>query len=301
MKKIILILLASLLGYVLLYLSLSFVISNLSKWEVKGFLIRTKTKENIPMDIWKMQISESVQYTPANNYNHLSEEDNPYYHYAYEHDGAGRIIKKKCYAIGKNNTIVTADEYLKNYTAYEYENDRPVREVCYSSMGTDGKWFTPDDIEIYRSVYGYGSDGKRIRSVKYGREGSILQYTTFENNSRGLVSKDIVYKGKGPDDRWFTIDDEIEKYHRFEYNNGKLARIAEYNQQHNGRGPDNLWFSADDKIFATKEFSYCEDGHMAKIKKCIGPGPDNAWFTEDDVVQYYTVYDYNNHVNHKVK
>jgi hypothetical protein len=303
LKKEIFALPVLLLVGILLYIGLYFAVSYLSKWEAKGFLTRTVTKERVPLDILKMRMSEGIKYIPDKTHNQLTEEDSVYNHYVYEQDSTGKTIRNKCYNIGPNNTIITTDEYLKYYLAYQYDKEgKLASEICYEGKGADNKWFTQDDLESYNSVYEYGSKGDKLKVVRYKKPGAIIQYTTFETNPKGLVIKDVIYKGRGADNAWFSADDEIEKYHRFEYDNkGYLVRIAECHAEHNGQGQDGVWFSPDDEISATKVFSYCEEGYLTKIKKCIGPGPDNAWFTDDDIVQYYTVYDYNNHVNHNVK
>ncbi|MEI6631966.1 MAG: hypothetical protein WCL25_05080 [bacterium] len=302
MKKIILILLASLLGYALLYFSLSFVVSNLSKWEVKGFLTRTLTKEKVPLSIFEMPMSEGIKYVPEKTHRHLIEGDDVYSHFVYERNSQGKPIRNKCYNIGPSNSIITTDEYLKYYLAYEYNKEGKLSaEVCYEGKGADNKWFTQDDLESYNSVYEYDGNGNKLRAVRHKKDGSIVQYTTFEASPKGLIIKDLIYKGKGADNKWFSADDEIEKYHRFEYDNKEyLVRIAEYHAERNGQGKVGVWFSPDDMISATKSFSYCDDGYMTKIKKCIGAGIDNLWFTDDDVVQYYTVYNYTKHT-HKAK
>ena len=275
-----------------MYFYLSSVVSWLSKRETKGFVSRTVTKEKIPLAIVKMRMSEGVKYVPDKNHNQLTEEDTVYNHYVYEQDSQGKTIKNKCYNIGPDNTVITTDEYLKYYLAYEYNNERKlIKEICYNDKGADNKWFTADDKEAYHSLYEYDSNGNKLKNVRYAKDGTVLQYTTFETDPQGLITIDVIYKGKGADSQWFTADDEIEKYHRFWYDDkGSLTRIAEYHSEHNGRGLDGVWFSPDDVISATKVLIYGEDGFLTQIKKCTGPGEDNVWFNDDDTVQYYTVY-----------
>ena len=302
MKKLIFALLILLLISSVLYLSFSFVVSRLAKWEIKGHLSRTTTKEKIPLSIVKMHMSEGIKYIPDKTHNQLTEEDSVYNYYVYEQDSQGKTIKNKCYNIGPDNTRITTEQYLKDYLAYEYNNERKlIKEICYNDKGPDNKWFTADDLESYHSVYEY-DNGNKLKVVRYAKDGTVLQYTTFETNPQGLITIDVIYKGKGADSQWFTADDGIEKYHRFYYDDkGFLIRIAEYHSERNGQGPDGVWLTADDVISATKVISYSNEGYLTKIKKCIGPGPDNVWFSDDDPVQYYTVYESVNHRDRKLK
>ncbi len=303
MLRLVLLLSVVLLLGILLFLNLSNLVSWLSEWEIKGFLTRTATREKIPLNIMKMRMSEGVKYLPNATQHQLAEDSDVYNHFIYEQDKSGRTVRNKCYNIGPDNTIVTTDEYLKYYLAYEYDKaGRVTREIRYDAKGADNKWFTPDDVEGYSSVYEHDSKGNKLRFTRYALDGGILQYVKYETNPQGLITREVIYKAKGPDNVWFSEDDEIEKYHYFWYDySGSLLRIAEYHAQLNGRGPDGVWFSPDDVISSTKVFSYCEDGYLAKISKYIDPGADKIWFTDDDIAQYYTVYDYTDHLNHKAK
>ena len=287
MKKLIFALLILLLISSVLYLSFSFVVS----------------RKKIPLSIVKMHMSEGIKYIPDKTPNQLTEEDSVYNYYAYEKDSQGKTIKNKCYNIGPNNTIITTDEYLKYYLAYEYNNKgKLIKEICYDNKGPDNKWFTADDLESYHSVYEYAPNGNKLKVVRFAKDGTVLQYTTFETNPKGLITIDVIYKGKGADSQWFTADDGIEKYHRFYYDHkGFLIRITEYHSERNGQGRDGVWQTGDDVISATKVISYSNEGYLTKIKKCIGPGPDNIWFSDDDTVQYYTVYKSVNQGDRKLK
>jgi hypothetical protein len=240
-----------------------------------------------------LHLSSGVKYVPQKDDICFSQDDDKIYnYYTFEQDSLGRPIKKTCYNLGPNNTQITTDEYIKYYTIYKYDKKgKLINEFSYNGKGLDDKWFTADDVQIYHTHYEYDSHRNKIKVVRCTKDDNVFDYTTFKNNPRGLIIMDVVYKGKGPDNKWLTADDEIEKYHRFEYDkNDNLSRAMEYSAQYNGKGPDGLWFTADDIIFATKGFLVNQNGSMAGIKKYIAPGPDNKWFTADDVLQYYTTY-----------
>jgi len=293
MKKLIIALFVLLLMGSALYLGFSFILSPPAKGE---------SKEKIPLSVVKIRMSSGVKYVPDKSHNQLTGEDGVYNHYVYEQDSQGRTIKNKCYNPGPDNTTVTTDDYLKYYLTYEYNNEgKLIKEISYSDKGPDNKWFTADDLENYYSVYEYDQNGNTLKVVRHAKDGSIQQYTMFETDPRGLITRDVIYKGKGADNQWFTADDAIEKYHRFWYDDkGSLAKIAEYHSEHNGQGPDGVWFTGDDVISASKVLFYGQDGSLARINKCIGPGPDNSWFSDDDTVQYYTLYKSDNQGEQKL-
>jgi len=237
-------------------------------------------------------LSEGIKYVPGKNHTGRCEDDDLYTYYIYEQDALGRTARKIGYNVGPNNTKVVSDEYLKYYVNFEYDfKGKLIKDFSYNAKGPDDKWFTADDVENYHSVYGYCHHGKKNKVVRHTLDGNVFDYTTFKINRRGWIIKDVVYKGKGADNTWFTADDVIEKYHRFEYNaKGYLLRAMEYHTKFNGRGADNKWFTADDVISSTKGFIYNDAGMLTQIKKFTLPGPDKKWFTDDDIPQYYTMY-----------
>jgi len=259
----------------------------------KTVAVKQQADKKTPLSVIKMNMAAGVKYVPAETPSQLTEDDSVYNHYVYEHDSQGRPIKNKCYNTGPDNTIIITDEYLKNYLSYEYnERNKLSKEICYNDKGPDNQWFTDDDAQSYASVYEYDENGNALRAVRYAKDGAVMQYTTFQANPEGLITTDVIYKSKGPDGLWFTSDDEIEKYHRFFYDDkGVLTGIAEYHSKHDGPGPDGVWLTDDDVISATKVLFYNAEGSLVKINKCIGPGNDGIWFTDDDKVQYYTLYE----------
>ena len=277
-----------------------------SAFFLTGFLFSTQVfaasdpaaKDKTSLANIKMRMSGGVKRVPVKDSIVLSEDDDVYTYYTYEHDSAGRTSEKRCYNVGPDKIRATSDDTLKYHLVYEYDKEgKPVKDFCYNGMGADNLWFTPDDLETYHSAYEYDSLGNKLRVVRYTKDGAVFDYTAFETDPKGLIVKDAVYKGKGLDNQWLTKDDDIEKYHRFEYDDaGNLVRAMECHVKQNGKGEDGVWFTADDVVSSTKVFSYSAKGFLVDIKKYIGSGPDKKWFTADDVPQYYTVYTYTENV-----
>jgi hypothetical protein len=254
----------------------------------------TLAKDTTPLAKIKRAMAGVIKYIPSGDNIILSESDDIYTYYSYEHDKTGRTTEKRCYNVGADEIQYTSDDTLKYYLVYEYDKKgKLIGDVCYNGIGADNKWFTSDDLETYHSAYQYDSSGNKLRVIKYSKDGVVFDYTALETDAQGAIVKDVVYKNKGADDQWFTKDDEIEKYHHFKYDNdGNLLRAMEYHVKQNGKGQDNAWFTSDDVISSTKVFVYSSKGLLVNIEKYIGSGPDNQWFTSDDVPQYYTVYTY---------
>jgi hypothetical protein len=140
----------------------------------------------------------------------------------------------------------------------------------------------------------YDFFGNRVREIKKVK-GEIVEYMDSFYRLSGHLSRDIVFTGAGEDKKWFTDDDLVGKYHRFDY--GKrcvLERCLEYfptdgrpNRRHNF-----LYFPPHNAIHATRVYVYNRNGMLEQIKKYNGAGPDQQWSTSDDLLQYYEKYVY---------
>ncbi|MFA6216963.1 MAG: hypothetical protein WDL87_04830 [Candidatus Omnitrophota bacterium] len=238
---------------------------------------------------------KEIKYVAGADNQWFTADDEVYHYFLTERDKKGRMLKKLCYTIGKDSLAFTADDELQEYQVYGYNKQQKAeKEITFNSPGPDEKWFTADDAQKYRAVYEYDSRGNKSREVRYNDTKEVIYYTVFEYNKQGWPLKDVDYSGDGADNKWFSSDDRIEKYHQREFDAyGKLLRAREYHSQHNGMGKDEVWFNADDVVSAARELLYNDLGQVVKTKKYIGSGPDNQWFTVDDILQYYTVRLYN--------
>lgn len=203
----------------------------------------------------------------------FDQDDAVYHYFTVEYDRKGRMKKKFLFLPGGES---------QGYWRYVYNaNGRLAREVFYNGKGR----------QVSCAQYEYNGRGDKERVVMRDPKGAILRYTTYEyGHHRGKSVKDVEYKGPGQDGRWFTPDDEIDRYHSLEYDNlGRLVRAKEYHSGRNGRGEDNLWFTPDDVVSSVKTFTYDSRGKVCRTNKYIDAGQDGRWFTTDDVPQYYTI------------
>jgi hypothetical protein len=224
----------------------------------------------------------------------FTDNDPIYHYYAYEYDNDGRVSKKITESAGSDGLVSTSDDEIQNWLAFAYDkNGRMTGEIFFKNPGPDTKWFTPDDIRDYDASYEYDAQGRKSRMIRRNPDQETTRVMTFAYAPEGKLIQDVEYTGAGPDKKWLTADDSIEKYHRFEYDeHGHMSRAMEYLLSQNGKGGDGVWFTPDDVISSTKEFFYECDGTRTREKKYIGSGADGVWFTADDILQYYVVYHY---------
>jgi hypothetical protein len=224
---------------------------------------------------------KEIKYVAGADKQWFTADDEVYHYFLTERDKKGRMLKRSCYTTGKDSLIFTPDDALQEYQVYVYNKQQKADgEVVY------GK----DSRQKYRVAYEYDPRGNKSRDVRYNNAKEIIYYTEYEYDTQGRMVKDVEYGGRGADNKWFSSDDQLVKYHKSEFDGqGKLLRVREYHLEHNGRGEDDVWFSADDAVYAAKELFYNELAGVIKTKKYIGAGPDNRWFSGDDILQYYTV------------
>jgi hypothetical protein len=110
------------------------------------------------------------------------------------------------------------------------------------SIGSDGNWFTKDDV--YNVVH--------IR--RFDPATRTLLYV-FGNS---LVDD----FGPGDDGEWVTPDDRIERYQRHYYDDDlRLQRVEEFRRS----ADDGDWYSDEDRQVARTDYEYDESGRLAGI------------------------------------
>jgi hypothetical protein len=226
-------------------------------------------------------VDKEVKFVAGKDGKWFTGDDAVYHYYLAEYDNGARLVKRSCMKPGKDGLPSTGDDELQDFRFFEHDDaGRLVNEHSFDARGK----------EQSNTVFFYDAEGAKAKDVRYAADGRVLHYVAFEPDSRGLIVRDREYKGPGPDKKWFTADDELEKYHRRYYDpDGRLLRAEECHAEHGGSGPDGKWFTADDTVFATRQFLREGGTRVNKTLKCIGAGPDGKWFTGDDVLQYYTL------------
>ncbi|HOW35071.1 MAG TPA: hypothetical protein PL155_01465 [Candidatus Omnitrophota bacterium] len=232
-----------------------------------------------------LHATQEIKYVAGKDGKWFTDDDEIYHYYLATYDDRGKMTKRECLTTQLDYFASNAGDKLQNYIVYKYDAEGgPVKEAGYKKTES-GK-----DLEEYHAVYEHDALGNKTKTIRYDSKGEIIRYITYQYDPQGRIMQDVEYTAKGTDNQWFTADDEIEKYHKREYDNqGKLIHVTECHAQHQGRGPDGQWFTLDDVVSSTKVYAYNNEGLVAKTLKYLKPGPDHAWFTDDDVLQYYTL------------
>lgn len=111
--------------------------------------------------------------------------------------------RKVLYSYDEYGQQVRAEEYsgeeLEKYHRFEYSSSGQMIKmleyhVDHEGKGTDGEWFTADDVASSAKETLYGADGNKAEDHKY-------------------ISS-------GPDGEWFTGDDQMQYYVIFEFGAG---------------------------------------------------------------------------------
>lgn len=232
---------------------------------------------------------KSVKYVGGDDGQWFTHDDIVYHYFTYEFSDSAQVVMTKRMLVGPDGLPFTGDDNLEDYERREFGPDGLVlSKTSFDSPGADGSWFTADDNRRWEQSPEYDSEGRKVKVVRRAG-GEIFRVITYKYD--GVLNiMDCEYRGSGPDAKWGTDDDVLEKYHRSEYDaSGRIFRMMEYHSDHGGRGADGIWFTGDDVISATMSFFYDSDGLLVKEVKAIGAGVDGEWFSGDDVLQYYSV------------
>ncbi|MFH1231288.1 MAG: hypothetical protein V1709_07310 [Planctomycetota bacterium] len=165
------------------------------------------------------------------------------------------------------------------------------RHVWYTGAGTDGKWFTADDVVNNYESYTYDVQGNKTRWVPYtgvGTDGKwftaddvVNNYESYTYDAQGNKTRWVLYTGAGTDKKWFTTDDVVDKYKSFIYDDqGRRTRDVYYRDA----GTDGIWFTADDVVGDYDSFIYNAQWEITEVVYYHGAGTDGIWFNADDVV-----------------
>ena len=290
MKRIFLLCDSILLAATLLFFSPIAAVSYAEKLEFDSeetdFLaVGSDAKQNAGKNVPRIRLPQKeVKFVAGKDGKWFTDDDEVYHYFLAEYNNKGQMTERTCYGIGKDEILFSGDDSLKEFLVFEFDaQGRQAKKRSFKVISSS------EIAEDYCSVPEFDAQGREIRDLRY-RSDAIIGYLTFEYGPLGKVEKDVEYSGTGPDKKWFSADDEIEKYHRREYrSDGKPLRAIEYLHDQQGSGADNRWFTSDDVISSTKIFFYDSAGFVNRVNKYISKGTDGVWFTDDDVLQYYTI------------
>jgi hypothetical protein len=138
-----------------------------------------------------------------------------------------------------------------------------ILEVSYTSPGSDGQWFTEDDIATEYQIYFNNNQDNILYStgsdhIPLTADDTIEGYWTniggiggewcdgsgyIDHSSRWDVKPERVFSNQGTDGIWMTGDDMQSGYYQDTYDAyGDITNRIRYS----GKGLDNTWQTADD-------------------------------------------------------
>lgn len=180
-----------------------------------------------------------------------------------------RVVRDYNLDPGPDGMLDTADDAPTGYTVTGYDPSGLVaNSAYYAEAGSDGEWFTADDVARGRA-----------------------SITTWDVSGR--VTEILDYQGPGSDGVWFTDDDVMRSHTRGTYD--VSARTAA--QRSTTPGPDGTDGTADDLVQAYALGQLDADGRVVDVLRYGAAGADGEWETEDDVVSQRIVWTFGAHDN----
>lgn len=129
--------------------------------------------------------------------------------------------------------FVVEDKSKFSYTHYNYNEKKQlisselyVDERIYSSLYTNvlavnnrDEWVNPNNTEMTNQIeYEYTNDGRLIKMITKRLHNNFSDYSTFEYNEQGLISKQTIYH-----------ENKISGYKQYTYDNrGNLKKETHY-------------------------------------------------------------------------
>jgi hypothetical protein len=207
------------------------------------------------------------------------------------------------------------DGTVQRYLQYQFDQDGWLTGSDeYVSPGTDGLWFTSDDIYGVRETLSYsdlppryidhryvglGYDFDLHIPYQYTPEGSlaretfdlskILGITVYTYNLQNLLDRTTNYLDMGIDLAWNTDDDVDGSYTARGYDQyGVKTREITYYRM---ISPEGVYL-ATHEIGGVVSYLYDTQGRLARAVSYESSGADMVWFNDDDVVTGYWDYTY---------
>jgi uncharacterized protein (DUF2147 family) len=143
-----------------------------------------------------------------------------------------------------------------------------------------------DSMELPAGVRLDGDADRPERRVRLapdvdGQDRIVRDYVAFDYDFAGNAISATQVVGPGPDQVWFSADDEIGgMFVQARDSNGALLRLEHLRDA----GRDGQWGGADDLLTSYVDFVRDSNGALLAVESFGAPGPDGNWRTADDVL-----------------
>ncbi len=154
--------------------------------------------------------------------------------------------------VGADGVLGTSDDttLVREQVTFDAQG-RLLNGIASNGAGTDGQWFTADDVSLFFFDVARDPGDGQITEIRY-------------------------FAGAGPDQVLFTPDDLVGGYERRQYNGDRrLVAVTLYELP----GLDDVWFTADDVVFRREVWNWNSRGLLSQRYVFVGPGPDLTWET----------------------
>ena len=230
--------------------------------------------------------SDSVWFTSDDNVS-------GYGYYGYNDDGDLLIIANHT-GIGLDGEWFTADDFASGTLSFTSDTDAGIVSISarVNGMGPDGKWLSGDDNIYGYSYRMYDDANNELERADFSSKGTdglwftsddlptaSYNYWKYERDAEGRVLKQFYYDpARAPNDPAFS-DSQIYRYtvYSADFSNSLGLYAADF-------GADGAPLTADDTL--PWPYSTATDTGYNQFNQ---PGPDAEWFTDDDVLSGYIV------------
>jgi len=221
--------------------------------------------------------------------------------------GGNRTIRSVSISgLGPDGLPATDDDVITEVTETLRDADgRQLSVRGFNAPGTDGDWFTPDDVVNSATDFFFAFDGEGRPTSKHRHwYGPDAQLDTADDVINGvheylysvdaptgqLLTIDLRIDGLGADGLPHTDDDIIVEA-EFVYTDdlGRVRRQVSFREP----GADDDWTTTIDNRqvqsgWSTyRQYSYIGDSERLSQSLIVDRGPDQEYFTDDDVVTGY--------------
>lgn len=166
----------------------------------------------------------------------------------------------------------------------------------YGAAGTDGVWFTLDDVASSRTEWVVIASGAKQLQKQYAA-GADGKFGTADDVVTGVQQTDLdpngnataywTFDAPGADGRWETSDDHVAALSTSSWDGSWLAE----SDSHDSPGADGRWNTAEDVITRIQRYEHDARGRLVREIE-LDAGPDQRAGTADDTVIDYSTQEF---------